>query len=138
MNHPPLGAVGHHSGLNSALAQPLAAVEESVVRVGASDSPAVREQINLARFDLTTFYLVTLCAERGSLCEAARAAHISKSAASHRITALENYLGTKLFHRTHSGLELTQAGVLCVERSRLVVEAVRSLGRQIAGPALNP
>lgn len=88
--------------------------------------------LNLARFDLVTFHLVVLCAERGSLCEAARMAHLSKSAASHRISTLEGHLGKKLFHRHPFGLEPTDAGALCVERSRQIIQEIRGLGRQIA------
>lgn len=88
--------------------------------------------LNLARFDFVTFYLVVLCAELGSLCEAARFAHISKSAASHRITTLEDHIGKKLFHRHHNGLELTDAGALCVERGRKILEEVRGLKHRLA------
>lgn len=88
--------------------------------------------LNVARFDLVTFYLVVLCAELGSLCEAAKVAHLSKSAASHRITTLEGHLGKKLFLRHHNGLQLTDAGVLCVERGRKILEEVRGLKHRIA------
>lgn len=88
--------------------------------------------LNLARFDLVTFHLVILCAEHGSLCEAARAAHMSKSAASNRISALEGHLGKKLFHRHHSGLQPTKAGAICVARIRIIIDEVRGLGSAIA------
>lgn len=88
--------------------------------------------LNLARFDFVTFYLVVLCAEHGSLCEAAKAAHISKSAASHRISTLEDHIGKKLFYRHHNGLELTAAGVLCAERGRKILDEVRGLNLRLA------
>ena len=88
--------------------------------------------LNLARFDLVTFHLIVLCADLGSLCSAAKIAHISKSAASHRITTLEDYIGKKLFHRHHNGLELTDAGALCVERGRKILEEARGLKHRLA------
>lgn len=57
--------------------------------------------MNLARFDLISIRLVVLCAERGSLAAVAKLAHMSKSAASHRLANLELCFGQQLFHRDH-------------------------------------
>lgn len=86
---------------------------------------------NIARFDLVTFHLVVLCARHGSLCEAAKIAHISKSAASHRITTLENSIGRKLFRRSHSGLTLTSAGKICVVHGQAIIQEIRNFKCQI-------
>ncbi|MFT3778330.1 MAG: LysR family transcriptional regulator [Ottowia sp.] len=98
----------------------------------ANQKKDIDAHLNLARFDFVTFYLVVLCAEHGSLCEAAKAAHISKSAASHRISTLEDHIGRKLFYRHHNGLELTAAGVLCAERGRKILDEVRGLKLRLA------
>ncbi|MCL6592697.1 MAG: LysR family transcriptional regulator [Alicyclobacillus sp.] len=57
--------------------------------------------------DVSTFLAV---AEAKSMTEAARHLHISQSAISKRIQALENELKVPLFVRSHSGVQLTAAG----------------------------
>ena len=48
---------------------------------------------NLARYDLVSIRLAVVCAETGSLSEAARLLHMSLSGASHRLSSLEEALG---------------------------------------------
>jgi DNA-binding transcriptional LysR family regulator len=74
-------------------------------------------ELNIARFDLVSIRLAVLCAESGSLTAAARLAHCSLSAASQRLSALEDALGKTLFLRDHRGLRLTEAGHLFVRHA---------------------
>jgi len=59
-------------------------------------------------------------ARTGSFKRAAAELHVSASALSRRIQALEEHLGTPLFRRLNPGIELTEAG----SRYRGVVDAV--------------
>jgi DNA-binding transcriptional LysR family regulator len=62
-------------------------------------------------------------AEAGSISEAARRLHLSKSVVSERLAALEQSLGAPLFHRTTRKLSMTEDGIAFFERaSRIVLE----------------
>ena len=71
---------------------------------------------------LKTFHAA---AEAGSLTRAAEALHLSQSAVSRQISALETELGVKLFHRHARGLIPTEPG-------RLLFEATQEIAAKIA------
>jgi DNA-binding transcriptional LysR family regulator len=66
--------------------------------------------MNLQRLDLASIQLVVLCAESGSLSEAARRCHLSLSGASHRLKAFEDAVGEPVFQRHRRGLRITPRG----------------------------
>lgn len=66
--------------------------------------------MNLLRLDLASIRLVVLCAESGSLSEAARRCHLSLSGASHRLKAFEDAVGEPVFQRHRRGLRVTTRG----------------------------
>lgn len=68
------------------------------------------------------FYTVAKC---GSLTKAAEELFISQPAVSQAIKQLENQLGTQLFNRTHSGMELSLQGGKLIFRE--VEQALRLL-----------
>jgi len=93
-------------------------------------------QFNLARIDLVSLRLAVLCSETGSLSAASRRAHCSVSAASERLSALEDALGQRLFLRDHRGLRITAAGELLVRHGALILERLQLLHGQLAASEL--
>lgn len=87
--------------------------------------------LNLARFDLVSIRLVVLCAQTGSLSSACRAAYLSKSSASERLSSLEEVFGARLFVRGHRGLQLTTAGRLFTEHGAAILREIDQLTRQL-------
>jgi DNA-binding transcriptional LysR family regulator len=83
--------------------------------------------INLARLHPTSIRLVILCAENGSLSAASRLARFTVSAASQRLSGLEQSLGAKLFIRDARGLQLTVAGEHFVRHGKAVLEQLELL-----------
>jgi len=73
---------------------------------------------------LRTFVVV---AEERHLTGAAERLHISQSAASSQVRALEEELGIQLFLRVHRSMELTRAGQLFLERARMLLGEVTDL-----------
>ncbi len=71
-------------------------------------------------------------AEDGHLTRAAERLHISQPAVSAHIKALEQLLDVKLFERTATGMVLTAAGSLVVERAHAVLAAADDLRRSAA------
>lgn len=71
---------------------------------------------------LKTFHAA---AEAGSLTRAADALHLSQSAVSRQISALEGELGVKLFHRHARGLITTEPG-------RLLFDATQDIAAKVA------
>jgi DNA-binding transcriptional LysR family regulator len=55
-------------------------------------------------------------AEEGGMSAAARRLHVSQSALSQTVTALERQLGVKLLVRSSSGVRTTEAGRYCSPR----------------------
>ncbi len=84
-------------------------------------------------FQLRTFVAV---AEEKHLTRAAERIHISQSAASAHIRAVEDNLDTQLFIRTNRSMELTHAGELLFQRAKaLLGEAAQftSYARELSG-----
>jgi DNA-binding transcriptional LysR family regulator len=70
-------------------------------------------------------------AEREHVTAAARDLHITQSAASAAIAALEERHGVKLFHRVGRGIALTEAGRLFVEEARGVLSRAEAATRTL-------
>ncbi|HEY2772532.1 MAG TPA: LysR substrate-binding domain-containing protein [Candidatus Binatia bacterium] len=77
-------------------------------------------------------------AETLSFKEAAEALHVSPSALTRRIQALEEQVGAALFRRLHSGLELTPEGVRYLESVRRVLAELRRAQASVLPPVSNP
>lgn len=88
-----------------------------------------------ARIDLISMRLVVLCAESGSLSNAARIVNCSISACSQRLAALEKSLGRRLFHRAPGGVSLTEDGELFVRHARRILSDFDQLLQQFTGEA---
>jgi len=71
---------------------------------------------------LHIFYTVS---ERGSFSAAAQALHMTQPAVTMQIQALEEYFGTKLFHRSTKKIELTEAGKELLGYARRSIELVK-------------
>jgi DNA-binding transcriptional LysR family regulator len=71
-------------------------------------------------------------AEAGSISEAARRMHLSKSVVSERLADLEKSLGASLLHRTTRKLTLTEDGVAFLERAAAIVRDVDAAVADIA------
>ena len=72
-------------------------------------------------------------ADTGRLAHAAGRVHLTQSALSHQVRALEAHYGVPLFQRTSAGLRFTAAGQRLLGLARqtlaLVADAERDLGR---------
>ncbi|QJR15871.1 LysR family transcriptional regulator [Usitatibacter palustris] len=82
-------------------------------------------------------HLRTLAAlsETGNVSRAAARVHLTQSAVSHQLRALEAHLGAPIVERKGAGIALTAAGRRLVELGREVLEQVRSAERDIANLA---
>ncbi|MFK0089610.1 LysR family transcriptional regulator [Pseudomonas sp. NPDC090755] len=78
-------------------------------------------------FDLADLRLFTHIAEAPSLTQGARKACLSPAAASARIKALENQLGSRLLYRDNRGVEVTPAGQRLLHHARLILRQVEYL-----------
>lgn len=71
-------------------------------------------------------------AETGSISEAARRLHLSKSVVSERLAELERTLGARLLHRTTRRLSLTEDGATFHERAAGIVREVEAAAAELA------
>ena len=88
-------------------------------------------QIDLVQ--LRTFVAV---AEEQHLTRAAERLHISQSAASAHVRAVEDRLDTQLFVRTNRSLELTRAGQLLLAKAKILLNEAAifiSFARELRG-----
>jgi DNA-binding transcriptional LysR family regulator len=86
--------------------------------------------------DLVQLRTFVAVAEEQHLTRAAERLHVSQSAASAHVRAVEEQLGTQLFVRTNRSLELTRAGQLLAEKARTLLneEALfTSFARELRG-----
>ncbi len=74
---------------------------------------------------------VSALADSGSVTRAAASLHLTQSALSHQLAALEDYLGTGLFERQQRPLQLTPAGELLLQLARHVLPAVEETRKTI-------
>lgn len=72
-------------------------------------------------------------AEEGNIGRAARRLHISQPPLSRQIQNLEAELGTPLFRRTTSGVELLPSGGRLLPHARAVLEAVAGFAAVASG-----
>lgn len=86
-------------------------------------------------FDLQQLRQVLALAEHGSFVRAAATLHISQPALSRSIQNLERHLGTELFHRSASGVNPTQRGLLYIERARDLLRMADDLDREVRADA---
>ena len=74
----------------------------------------------------------------GSINAAALRMHLTQSAVTQAIAAVERYFGASLFTRTSTGMHLTAAGTVCSERIERALtqlrEAIEELGRAKLAP----
>jgi LysR family nitrogen assimilation transcriptional regulator len=77
-------------------------------------------------------------AELRSFTRAANVLHIAQPALSRQIRALEEELGTALFHRFERGVTLTEAGVLLRERAATILRDLERLRDDIAAHGSDP
>jgi DNA-binding transcriptional LysR family regulator len=86
--------------------------------------------------DLVQLRTFVAVAEEQHLTRAAERLHISLSAASTHVRAVESTLGTQLFVRASRSLELTRAGQLLLGRAKAVLSEatlLSSFARELAG-----
>ncbi|MQY24156.1 LysR family transcriptional regulator [Nocardia macrotermitis] len=76
--------------------------------------------------DLKQLKALVTVAEVGSVTRAAELLHLVQPAVTRQIRTLEHELGVELFERSHTGMRLTDAGAVMVERAG---RALRELGR---------
>ncbi|WP_244118142.1 LysR substrate-binding domain-containing protein [Burkholderia gladioli] len=82
--------------------------------------------------------IVLLTIEKGSLTAAAKALNMPLPTVSRKVTELEEYLGTKLLHRSTRKLTLTDAGQAYVESARRIMEDIEEAERTAAGEYTTP
>lgn len=70
-------------------------------------------------------------ADSGKLATAAERVHLSQSALSHQIRALEDHHGLALFERTRQGLQFTPAGERLLTLARIVLAEVSAAERDL-------
>lgn len=85
----------------------------------------------LDHLNLATLKLVAAIEHEGSLSRAAATLHIVPSAASRRITQLENAMGVELLLRTARGAGLTAAGLSIARYARAMMEDVDTLDAEL-------
>ncbi len=91
--------------------------------------------------ELRTLEYFLAIAREGSLTRAATTLHVTQPTLSRQLASLEKELGQQLYVRTHSGIQLTQAGEVLrgyaasiVELSEKAEDAVSLTEREISGP----
>jgi DNA-binding transcriptional LysR family regulator len=72
-------------------------------------------------------------AESGSLAGAARQLAVNHSTVLRRLDALERQLGSRLFERSRSGYQPTEAGLLLLAQARRMADQVDEIERQVLG-----
>ncbi|UXC38524.1 LysR family transcriptional regulator [Cupriavidus gilardii] len=77
------------------------------------------------------FRSLVAIAESGKLATAAERVHVSQSALSHQIKAIESHYGLSLFDRTRGGLRFTPAGERLLALSREVLASVSAAERDL-------
>jgi len=86
-------------------------------------------------FNLNDIVLILSLSSNGSMSATARALGVDVSTISRRITAAEKALGTRLFIRTDSRYELTEAGVIFVAQGEQIHDQIASMMLSCADPS---
>src|SRR5688572_26311572 len=69
----------------------------------------------------------------GGLASAARQLGVNHTTVLRRLDALEERLGARLFERTRSGYQPTEAGALVLEQARRMADRAEEIERQVLG-----
>lgn len=77
------------------------------------------------------FRSLVAIAESGKLATAAERVHVSQSALSHQIKAIEAHYGMPLFDRTRQGLRFTPAGERLLALAREALAAISAAERDL-------
>lgn len=81
----------------------------------------------------TLRYFVTVIRE-GSITAAAKSLHVTQPTLSRQLAALEDELGHALYQRTHSGIELTEQGVILRRYAESILALADKAEEEIALP----
>lgn len=76
-------------------------------------------------------YFLTV-AEKGSISGAAAVLHVAQSAVSRQIRLLEENTGGPLFNRSVAGVELTESGLMFLERARFIQHELQSATQDVS------
>lgn len=76
-------------------------------------------------------YFATI-AEEGQITSAARRLHIAQPPLSQQLKALENELGVQLFERIPSGIKITEAGSLLLQRSYEIMALMENIQDELS------
>lgn len=76
-------------------------------------------------------YIIAI-AEEGSISKAAERYYLSHVALSRHLKNIESDLGTPLFQRSPSGMQLTRAGILFVNDARAIIYLERQMEQELA------
>jgi len=79
------------------------------------------------------FSFMVELARAGSLALAARRLKVDATTLSRRITALENELGVRLFHRERGSFSLTAAGQAAIGRAERIEFEINEIKREVGG-----
>lgn len=82
--------------------------------------------------DLRKFRYAIALVESGSFSGASEMLHVSQSALSRSIQALEADLGQALFERSTKGVRLTAAGAILIPRARALIRQANEIEREAA------
>jgi molybdate transport repressor ModE-like protein len=88
----------------------------------------------MARFDPVKLQSLLEVDRRGSISAAARALHLTPSAVSQHLSALEHAAGTELLHRSANGSRLTSAGRAMVRHAATIEHALEAITHDLAEP----
>lgn len=78
---------------------------------------------------LHMFYIIATC---GSIGDAARRMHLTRSALSHAIRSLEQDLGCVLFHRHERSISLTPCGEKLVPLAECILKKMAALRERMS------
>jgi len=92
----------------------------------------------LPGLDLRDLRLVLAVARRGGLGAASRELHLTQSALSHHLRALEERLGVEVFDRVGRRLVVNERGARLVELADRLLPEVLAVERALASPAVPP
>jgi DNA-binding transcriptional LysR family regulator len=81
---------------------------------------------------LSAYHLFSTIAEYGNMTKAAEALHITPSAASHAISALERSFGFPLLYRDRNGATLTTDGKLLLPQIRSILSQEKNLQEYVS------
>lgn len=84
------------------------------------------------QMDLQQLRYVVEVAALGSFTKAAERCHVTQSALSHQIAALEREIGERLFARTSRSVRMTQAGEAFARHAKVALDAARAAAQDAA------